>query len=141
MSQPPTFRFTRQVPVRFKDLDAMGHAHHTLPLVYLEEARAAYWREVAGRPGPDDIDYVLAGVSVRFHARIHWPGTLTVGVATTRLGRSSFTMAFEIRGADDTLLADGTTEHVMFDYAAGRSMPIPAQLRARLAAYDNLDLT
>jgi acyl-CoA thioester hydrolase len=40
--------FRTSVPVRFRDLDAMGHAHHTLPLIYLEEARAAFWRELKG---------------------------------------------------------------------------------------------
>ncbi|MEX2609450.1 MAG: thioesterase family protein [Gemmatimonadota bacterium] len=135
----PAFRFTHVVAVRFRDLDAMGHAHHTLPLVYLEEARAAYWREVAGRAELDDIDYVLAEVRVRFHARILWPATLTVALATTRLGGSSFEMAFEIRDSAGQLLSSGTTSHVMFDYDAERSMKLPRELRKRLAAFEGLE--
>ena len=42
-------RFHHAVAVRFRDLDAMRHVHHTAPLLYIEEARAAYWRAVAGR--------------------------------------------------------------------------------------------
>jgi acyl-CoA thioester hydrolase len=135
----PDFRFTHRVEVRFRDLDAMGHAHHTLPLVYLEEARAAYWRQVAGRQELDDIDYVLAEVRVRFHARILWPATLTVALATTRLGGSSFEMAFEIRDGAGQVLASGTTQHVMFDYDAGRSMKVPRELRKRLAAFEGIE--
>lgn len=135
---PPEFRFTHSVAVRFRDLDAMGHAHHTLPLVYLEEGRAAYWRQVAGREDLEDIDYVLAEVRVRFHARILWPATLTVALATTRLGGSSFEMAFEIRDGAGQVLSSGTTQHVMFDYQAGMSMKLPRDLRRRLAAFEGI---
>ena len=36
------YRFHRQVEVRFRDIDEMEHTHHTLPLIYIEEARTAY---------------------------------------------------------------------------------------------------
>jgi len=75
-----TFRFHHGVDVRFRDLDPMGHAHHSLPLIYLEEARAAYWRSVVGRDGLDAIDYVMAEITVRFHRRIEFPMRLEVAL-------------------------------------------------------------
>ena len=53
---PADFALVHAVDVRFRDIDAMGHAHHSLPLVYWEEARARYWRDVAGRRDTGDID-------------------------------------------------------------------------------------
>jgi acyl-CoA thioester hydrolase len=132
----PVFRFRRAVDVRFRDLDAMGHAHHTLPLIYLEEARAEYWRRVAGRPALRDIDYVMAEVTVRFHARIEWPSRVDVALRTSRLGEKSFAMEFEIRGADGTLLSSGRTVQVCFDYEAGASRPLPPELRARIERFE-----
>jgi acyl-CoA thioester hydrolase len=132
----PVFRFRRQVDVRFRDLDAMGHAHHTLPLIYLEEARAAYWRRVAGRTGLRDIDYVMAEVTVRFHRRIEWPSRLDVGLRVSRLGEKSFEMEFEIRGEDGELKANGRTVQVFFDYDAGASRPLPAELRGRIESFE-----
>ena len=79
-------RFHHRVTVRFRDLDAMGHVHHGEPLLYLEEARAAYWREVAGRATVADIDYVMGEVTVRFHRRITYPDTLDVALRVSRLG-------------------------------------------------------
>jgi len=133
---PPVFRFRRTVDVRFRDLDAMGHAHHTLPLVYLEEARAEYWRRVAGRPALRDIDYVMAEVTVRFHERIEWPATLDIGLRTSRLGEKSFEMEFEIRAEEGRLLSSGRTVQVFFDYAAGASRPLPAELRERIERFE-----
>jgi acyl-CoA thioester hydrolase len=113
--------FTQRVAVRFRDIDAMGHAHHSLPLIYLEEARAAFWRALKGRSELDSIDYVMAEVTLRFHARITWPGELTVRLGITTIGNRSFTTAFEIAGADGTLLSSGSAVQVLYDYAAGRS--------------------
>ena len=127
-------RFRHTVAVRFRDLDSMGHAHHTLPLVYLEEARARYWREVAGRG--EVIDYVMASVTVRFHERIRWPGTVDVALRTTRIGSKSFDMEFGIIGAGGTLLASGVTTQVMYDYSAERSMPMPQDVRTAIEAFE-----
>jgi acyl-CoA thioester hydrolase len=131
-----SFRFTYDVPVRFRDLDAMGHAHHSLPLVYIEEARAAYWRDVVGRAGLDDVDYVLGQVTVKFRHRIRFPATLRVGLRVSRIGNSSFVMEYEIRDPTGTVVATAETVQVMYDYAAGTSKLMPAEIRSRIEAYE-----
>jgi acyl-CoA thioester hydrolase len=133
-----SYRFRHAVPVRFRDLDPMGHAHHSLVLIYIEEARAAYWRAVAERSGVDDIDYILGDVSLRFLGRIFFPATLEVGVRVSRLGGSSFDMEYALRGEDGTLLATARSTQVMFDYEAGRSKPIPPAVRQRITEHEQL---
>src|SRR6185436_7315844 len=112
----------------FHDLDAMGHAHHSLPLIYMEEARAAYWREVAGKAGLSQIDYVIGSFSVRYLGRIHFPGTLRVALRVSALGTASFTMQYALHDEQGTLVATGESTQVMYDYEAGRSKPIPAEV-------------
>jgi len=124
MDIPADGWFRTIVPVRFRDLDVMGHAHHTLPLIYLEEARAAFWRELKGSAAVDDIDYVMAEITVRFHARTRYPSHVTVGLSVTRVGSKSFTTEFEIRDEDGTLLSSGSAVQVTYDYGAERSKPI-----------------
>jgi acyl-CoA thioester hydrolase len=126
--------FRHFVRVRFRDLDPMGHAHHTLPLVYFEEARAAFWREVVGRVGLEGIDYTMGQVTVRYHRRIRFPSRLEVALQATRLGTRSFTLGYELRDEAGELLASGTTEQVMFDYDRGESKPVPPDVRAALGA-------
>ena len=137
MSEPsPTFRFHHPVTVRFRDIDVGGHAHHSEALMYFEEARWAYWREVLGRGSLDDVDYVLAEARIRWHQRVLWPQTVTVGVRVSRLGRKHFDLEYEVRGEDGTLLVSGSTTQVMFDYETRRSTRMPEELRARLDAFD-----
>jgi acyl-CoA thioester hydrolase len=131
-------KFSWRVPVRFHDLDVMGHAHHTLPIIYFEEARAAYWREIAGRPGVGDIDYVLAEIRVQFKQRILYPATLTVKVAVTNVGNASFTMAYQLMDEEGVVLATGESVQVMFDYGKGKSMRMPEEARARIESYEEL---
>jgi acyl-CoA thioester hydrolase len=121
-----------RVPVRFRDLDPMGHTHHTLPLVFLEEARAALWRELQGSAALESIDYVMAEVTLRFHARILYPGTVRVRLAVTAVGAKSFTTAFEILDEAGTLLASGSAVQVAYDYATSSSKPLAPGLRAAL---------
>lgn len=113
----------------------MGHAHHSLPLIYAEEARAAFWRDVVGRDGLDGIDYVLAEVNVRFHEPIFFPQRLDIGLRVSHIGEKSFGMDFEVRGADGRLFSRGRTVQVMYDYAARASKPVPPEVRSRLESF------
>jgi acyl-CoA thioester hydrolase len=135
---PEGFRFRHTVEVRYRDLDPAGHVHHTLAAIYFEEARAAYWREVAGRPGIGDVDYVLAELTMRYHQRIRYPQTVEVRARVTRLGGKSWTMAYELRSAAGELLASGESVQVAYDYAAATSVPIAPEVRARVMAYEDL---
>ena len=131
-------KFRHRVAVRFHDLDAMGHAHHTLPVIYFEEARAAYWREVAGRPTVDDIDYVLAEIRVQFKQRILYPATLTVRTGVSNVGNASFQMQYELTDEEGAILATGESTQVMFDYATNRSMPVPPEVRTRIEQFEGI---
>lgn len=131
-----TFRFHHPVEVRFKDIDVGGHAHHSHALVYFEEARAAYWREVSGGGGAGDVDYILAEAGIRYHRRVLWPQRLRVGVRVIRLGKRHFEMAYEITGDGEEILISGETVQVMYDYEAGRTARMPEQVRERIDALD-----
>jgi acyl-CoA thioester hydrolase len=124
--------FRRGVPVRFRDLDSMGHAHHTLPLIYLEEARAEFWRQLKGSATLEAIDYVMAEITLRFHARILYPSTVEVLLGVSDVGNRSFRMEFEIRAPDATLLSSGSATQVSYDYAAGAAKSIDPADRAVL---------
>lgn len=104
--------------------------------MYFEEARAAYWREVVGRGSLQDVDYILAEAEVRWHRRVFWPQSLSVGVRVARLGKKHFEMEYEVQGEDDAVLQTGRTVQVMYDYDTGRATRIPEPVRAAIDAWD-----
>jgi acyl-CoA thioester hydrolase len=131
-----SFPFHHPVVVRFRDIDLGGHAHHSEALMYFEEARSAYWREVVGRKGLEDIDYILAEAEIRWKKRVSWPLTLSVGVRVGKLGKKHFEMEYEVLGEDGALLQTGRTVQVMYDYEAGGPVRIPHDVRAAIEAQD-----
>lgn len=132
----PGYRFEHPVDVRFRDIDIGGHAHHSEALVYFEEARAAYWREVVGRPGLDDVDYVLADAHVRFHQRILYPDRMSVCTRVSLLGGKHFVMDYLIRSSTGERLVSGRTTQVMYDYSRQASKVIPPAVRERIEEFD-----
>lgn len=130
------FRFHHPVAVRFRDIDVGGHAHHSEALMYFEEARASYWRQVCGRGGLGDVDYIMAEAEVRWHRRVLWPQTLSVGVRVSRIGKKHFEMAYEVLGEDGERLQSGRTVQIMYDYEDGRTARIPDELRAAIEGFD-----
>lgn len=132
----PSLRFTHPVAVRFRDIDIGGHAHHSEALMYFEEARAAYWRDVAKKRGLDDIDYVLAEATLRYRQRVLYPDTLAVSLGVSELGKKHFRMRYEVRSGEGDLLVTGETVQVMYDFEAGRSSRIPEEVRARIVEFD-----
>jgi acyl-CoA thioester hydrolase len=132
------FTFWHPVQVRFRDIDVGGHAHHSLALVYFEEARAKYWKEVVGRGELDEIDFILAQARVRYHQRVLYPLEMSVGVRVSTLGKKHFVMEYLALGSDGEELVSGETTMVMFDYSAGRTKAIPTEVRAAVEEREGL---
>ncbi len=73
------FKFTYAAPVRFSDLDVLGHVNHLAYLDILENARIAYYYQVMGLRSVQEIKFVLAELRVRYLASALLGQTLEVG--------------------------------------------------------------
>ncbi len=76
---------------------------------------------------------LVVSSSCDFLRPISFPDTLEVGIALTRLGRSSVTYTLAIFSDDDTPVAVGRFVHVYVDVADGRPAAVPEPVRAVLA--------
>ena len=131
----PASVFEYPLEIRFRDCDALKHVNHAVYVTYCEQARFAYWRHLTGATGIEDIHFIVARVEFDYSAPATLGDQLVVRLWTSAIGRSSFTMDYEI--ADPTagrVFAKARTVQVMFDYAAGKSVPIPAHVRELLEA-------
>jgi acyl-CoA thioester hydrolase len=131
-----SFPFVFPVDVRFRDLDTQGHVNNAVYLTYVESARIAWWQEVTGRPLAE-MGMILARTEIDYRSPAAYGDRLEVGVRCASLGRSSFVLEFRVeeRGSG-RLVAEGRTVLVHYDYTAGRSIPIPPELRAKIRARD-----
>jgi acyl-CoA thioester hydrolase len=128
------FPFVCPIQVRYSDVDAMNHVNNATYVIYLETARVALMRERLDFTGTArDFPFIVARVAVDFRSPIGLADEVTIGVAVYRVGRTSFTFAYRVE-ASGRLAAEAETVQVSYDYAAGRPVPIPDDLRSRLTA-------
>jgi acyl-CoA thioester hydrolase len=129
------FRFPMEV--RFRDLDALGHVNNAVYLTYMESARIAYWLQVTARTDLRGMDMILARAEVDFRAPLQYRNRIEVGVRCASMRRSSLVLEHQIvRMPDGLVVAEARKILVHYDYAAGRSTPLPPELRQRILAQD-----
>ena len=123
--------------VRFGDLDAMQHMNNVEFLRFFETARIAYIESLAPEHEPtqrERFGFIFAECHIAYRSPAHYGEVLTTLIRPGELRRSSVRLEFEMRAGDDRAVADGWGVLVGYDYAAGRSKPVPDELRARLEA-------
>jgi len=136
---PSRFSFWHPVEVRFKDIDVGGHAHHSLALVYFEEARSAFWSTIVGLGSLKEVDFILAEARIRYHQRVLYPLRMKVGVRVPLVGKKHFLMEYLAVGEDGEGLVSGETTLVMYDYRTGRTKLVPAHVREALDKFREPD--
>ncbi len=131
------YRFVQPIEVRFRDVDAVGHVNNAVYLTYIESARVAWWIQTTGRPSFRDLTMILARTEIDYRRPVTYGERLVVGLRCASMSRSSFVLEFRIEEAGTSqVVAEARNVLVNYDYAAGRSTPIPPELRARIKAAD-----
>ncbi|HEX2310920.1 MAG TPA: thioesterase family protein [Vicinamibacterales bacterium] len=126
--------FEHELEVRFRDCDGLGHVNNAVYLTYLEQARFAFWQRLTGVSGIPR-SFILARVECDYRVQATAGDRLVVRLRVTAVGKSSFTFEYEIVNARTReVVATARTVQVMYDYQAGRSIPVPDDIRARLEA-------
>lgn len=127
------------IPVRWGDMDAIGHVNNTTFFQYCESGRIAYFEALgldALKRRPTDGPGLVAA-SLSFRRQVKYPATVDVEVHATKIGGRSFTLAYALRdAATGEVAADGESVCVWVDYAEGRAMPLPDALIDRIVAIE-----
>ena len=126
------FVYRHRLSVRFRDCDAMGHVNHAVYLTYFEQCRLTCWREVTGTPSPH-TRVIIARAECDYRSPAHFGDELEIRLIVAGIGRSSFTLAYDIvLAGGDRLIASGKTVMVSYDYTEGASVPLPQATRTLL---------
>lgn len=129
---------TVALSVQWGDMDALGHVNNARYFTWFESARIALFERVGlTSVGTPTVGPILAHTRCDFLAPVTYPAELVAGSRIDRLGNSSFTMGYGIAraAAPGELVARGEGVVVLIDYTSGAKVPIPDDLRERLAAF------
>jgi acyl-CoA thioester hydrolase len=120
-------------PVRWGDMDALGHVNNTVYFRYMEQARLEWLYELAqeGVGFLSGLGPVIVNASCTFMVPIVYPGDVEVRMYLAEPGRSSIGSHYELDCAGKRM-AEGDAKIVWIDLASGRSVPLPDHVRAKL---------
>ncbi len=133
MEHPRKLVHTAHIPIRWGDMDAMGHVNNTVYFRYAEQGRIEWLashglldRSSGGSP-------VVVNASCSFLIPFTFPGTVEMRTYLANPGRSSVASYFDMRlVGEERLYAEGAAKIVWTDSVTGKSIPLPEAIR-RLA--------
>jgi acyl-CoA thioester hydrolase len=121
-----------RIPIRWGDMDAMGHVNNTVYFRYMEQARISWFDAlVPSAEAWTDTGIVIANAACNFKRALSYPGTVEVRLAIDPPGGSSVGTFYELK-IGDTLYADGAAVVVFIDMKSQKPIRIPEGIRSLL---------
>jgi acyl-CoA thioester hydrolase len=129
-------RFTIRFPVRFRDVDVLGHVNNAVYFTYMETARTEFWIHVFGTASLHELSFIVARAECDFKAPAHFGDEIEVSVWTSSIGNSSFIWDYEIKNEKNgELLASGKTIQVYYNHKTKQSSPVPPDIKEKLISW------
>jgi acyl-CoA thioester hydrolase len=122
------------MPLRWGDMDAMGHINNTLYFRYMEVCRLDWMFKVGAGVDREGDGPVIVNAFCNFLRQLEFPGDIRVTMFVANPGRSSFDTFHTVERTDQpgVVWAEGGAMTVWTDYRAKRSAPMPEWFRALL---------
>ncbi len=130
---PETKKLTHEmvIPIRWGDMDAMGHVNNTLYFRYLEIVRIDWLHGVGGAPDPAGDGPVIVNAFCNFYRQLEFPGDVLARHYVASPGRTSFETFITLERTDQpgVVYAAGGATTVWVNFPAQKSVPLPDWLR------------
>ena len=135
--ETPTEPYEYRAGVRYLEVDQQGVVFNMWYLAYLDEAMTGFLDAgelpyAALQAGGHDVQVVHTELDWR--GALGWGDAVRVRVRTEAMGRTSFTLGFEVRGNSDQVLVTARTVYVCVLLDGSGKTPIPDRLRRALNA-------
>ena len=121
------------IPIRWGDMDAMGHVNNTVYFRFMEQTRISWFEKLMPRGeawGTTGI--VIVNASCNFLKPINYPATVEVRMYAGPLGGSSVPTYYDLVVRDE-VYADGAAKVVFIDMEKQKAVRIPENLRTKMA--------
>jgi acyl-CoA thioester hydrolase len=93
--------FEMTIPIRWGDMDAMGHVNNTTYFRYLETMRIEWMRSIGCQPDPKGEGPVIVNAFCNFYKQLEYPGDVLVKMYVSDPARSTFESWGTMERTDD----------------------------------------
>ena len=137
-----SFHFYSSVKVRFAETDANGHMSHVSAVIYMEQARIEFLESLGlfdlEKFASEGKTFVLASQKIDYVHQAYFNDRIRIYVRVSRIGTSSIDIDYvAINEKTQAVLISGTSTVVYFDQNTQKSMPLPDDLRERIAQVES----
>jgi len=128
--------FELEIPIRWGDMDAMGHVNNTVYFRYMEQLRISWFDSMGFGPDPAGQGPLIINASCTFLRQLEYPGTVLARQYVGEIGRSSVETFVDLLRTDDArnVYAQGAAKVVWVDYPKRKSAPLPEHARRAIVA-------
>jgi len=135
------YKFSIDLEVRFRDLDAFSHVNNAVYLTYFEVARMHYWKHVFSENPYLNLRFLVVRAECDYRSQARLGDILRVSVRIPELRNSSFVLDYQIiDSATGLLVAEGKTVQAFYDDETKKSRPIPPEVRERIREFEGIGL-
>ncbi len=124
------------MPIRWGDMDAMGHVNNTIYFRYMEVIRLDWMRVLGERlDGKTEQGLIIINAFCTFNKQFEFPGDILARLYVSDPGRTSFESWTTMERTDDPgrIYASGGATIVWADYTKQKSVPLPEWIRVVVA--------
>jgi len=120
------------LPIRWGDMDAMGHVNNTLYFRYLEIVRIDWLRSLSAEPNPTGHGPVIVNAFCNFYKQLEFPGDILVKMYASDPARTTFETWATIERVDQpgVIYAAGGATTIWVDFPRQKAETLPEWLRA-----------
>jgi acyl-CoA thioester hydrolase len=124
--------FELTMPIRWGDMDAMGHVNNTLYFRYFEVCRIDWMHAVGCEPDPQGDGPVIVNAFCNFYKQLEFPGDILVKMYVSDPGRTTFESWCTIERVDQpgVIYAAGGATTIWVDFPNQKAKTMPDRMRA-----------
>lgn len=123
--------FEMIIPIRWGDMDAMGHINNAVYFRYMETARIDWFTSIGFEPNPGGEGPVIINAFCNFMRQFEYPGDILIKTFVSDVGRTSIDSWHTLERTDQpgVICSTGGATIVWVDFPKQKSAPLPDWLR------------
>lgn len=125
-----------EFPVRWGDMDAMGHVNNTVYFRYMESARIEWMHSIGCHPDPQGEGPVIVNAFCNFYRQLEYPAQVLLKLYVSDPGRTTFETWATMERVDQpgVIAAAGGATVIWVNFPQQKAAPLPDWMRRLVGA-------
>ncbi len=133
------FKHKIEFPVRWGEMDALGHVNNTTYLKWVEVARVDYLMKLNGELKDENIGPIVARLDCTFIYPVHFPDTVKIGFKTTQILEDRMICEARIFSEKHQKLCAISHNTIMaYNFKKPGKVDIPDEWRAKISIWEEI---